>query len=112
MVQLIWTELALQDIDDIFRFNCTLSIKKAIAYSEEFIKAGDRLMLMPEMGPREPLLKQYDRNYRYVIVQRRYKLIYLFENQICSILMVWDCRRNPKQLEGSERFESSPDSED
>ena len=60
---------------------------------------------MPEMGPREPLLEKYDRNYRYVIVQRRYKLIYLYENQTCFILMVWDCRRNPKQLEGSARFE-------
>lgn len=61
---------------------------------------------MPEMGPKEPLLEQYNRNYRYVLVQRRYKLIYLYENETCSVLMVWDCRQNPQALENSDRFES------
>ena len=61
---------------------------------------------MPEIGPKEPLLEQYDKNYRYVLVQHRYKLIYLYENETCSILMVWDCRQNPNTLKDSERFES------
>ena len=61
---------------------------------------------MPEMGPKEPELEYLKRNYRYVLVLRTYKLIYLYENDVCSILMVWDCRQNPKRMKDSERFES------
>ena len=58
------------------------------------------------MGPSEPMLKHLKRNYRYVLVLSRYKLVYLYENNVCSILMVWDCKRNPKDLKKSERFKS------
>lgn len=105
MVQLIWSEPAQLDMEEIFRFNNALSPKMAIACAEELIKAGDRLKQMPEMGPVEPTFEHLKRNYRYVLVLRRYKLVYLYENGVCSILMVWDCRRNPEQLKGSPRFE-------
>lgn len=106
MVQLIWTAPARQDLEDIFRYYDALSHRVAVAYSEEILKAGDRLKQMPEMGPKEPNLEQLNRNYRFVLVLRRYKLIYLFEKEFCSILMVWDCRQNPKQMKNSDRFES------
>ena len=106
MAQLNWTEPARDDLEEIIRYYGNFSHKTALYYSEEILNAGDRLMLMPEMGPKEPLLEQYNRNYRYVLVQHRYKLIYLYENETCSILMVWDCRQNPSQLKDSERFES------
>ena len=106
MVQLNWTEPARDDLEEIIRYYGNFSHKTALYYSEEILKAGERLMLMPAMGPKEPLLEQYDKNYRYVLVQHRYKLIYLYENETCSILMVWDCRQNPNTLKDSERFES------
>ena len=104
MVQVNWATPARQDLADIFRYYITCSQQTAITYVEELIKAGDRLKLMPEMGPKEPSLEIKNRNYRYVIVLRRYKLVYLYENNICSILMVWDCKRNPKDLKVSSRF--------
>ncbi len=106
MAQLNWTEPARDDLEEIIRYYGNFSHKTALYYSEEILKAGDRLMLMPAMGPKEPLLEQYKRNYRYVVVLRHYKLIYLYENDVCSILMVWDCRQNPSQLKDSDRFES------
>ena len=105
MVSLIWTELAQRDLDEIFRYYDTISIKVAIAYSEEIIKAGDLLVFFPEMGPMEPVLCHLGRNYRYILVLRRYKLIYLFEDEVCSILMVWDCRESPELLKNSDRFQ-------
>ena len=105
MAQLNWSEPAWCDMEEIIRYYESLSHKTALFYSEELLNAGDRLMLMPEMGPKEPLLERYHRNYRYVLVLRRYKLIYLFEKETCSILMVWDCRQNPNLLENSDRFE-------
>ena len=35
-----------------------------------------------------------------------WKLIYLYEQDTCSILMVWDCKRNPEDLQNNSRFES------
>jgi len=106
MAQLNWSEPARRDMEEIIRYYESLSHKTALFYSEEILNAGDRLMLMPEMGPKEPLLEHLDRNYRYVLVLRRYKLIYLYENETCAILMVWDCRQTPKRLKDSDRFES------
>ena len=101
-----WTELARQDLEEVFQYYDILSHKVAISYSEELLKAADRLKQMPEMGPKEPNLEHLERNYRYVLVLRRYKLIYLYEKEVCSILMVWDCRQNPKLMKDSDRFES------
>ena len=104
MVQVIWTELAQLDFDEIFHYYDSFSSKVAISYSEEVIRTTDLLELFPEMGPQEPLLTHLERNYRYVLVFRRYKIIYLFENDVCSIMMVWDCREDPKSLLSSDRF--------
>lgn len=106
MVKVVWTSLARQDAESIFRYYNTLSHAFAESLMRELLDTSKRLQPMPEMGPKEPLLEQYHRNYRYVLVHHRYKLIYLFENQICSILMVWDCRQDPKLLEQNDRFVS------
>lgn len=47
-----WTEPARQDLEKIFQYYDTLFHKVAISYSEELLKAGDRLARMPEMGQR------------------------------------------------------------
>ena len=93
MVPLIWTEPARNDLESVFGYFNAISTKVAIHYSEEFIKAGDRLKIFPEMGPLEPSLEHLERNYRYV-----------FENEVCSILIIWDCKKNPKLLLYSDRF--------
>lgn len=106
MVKVILTPSAKDDMESIFLGIKDLSPSGAQAFKNEFVSAARRLKQMPEMGPKEPLLEHYHRNYRYVLVLHRYKLIYLYENETCSILMVWDCRQNPKRLKNSDRFES------
>ena len=107
MVKVIVTPSAIGDAKEIFGYyEACSSHHFAKQLLKEFIAYARRLEQMPEIGPVEPLLKQYHKNYRYVLVQRRYKLIYLYENDVCSILMVWDCRKNPKQLKKSDRFKS------
>ena len=100
MVKVVWTSSARQDVEAIFRYYDGFSHSFAKRLMEEFLDAARRLM------PMEPLLEQYNRNYRYIVVIRRYKLIYLYENETCSILMAWDCRQNPNSLKNSDRFES------
>jgi len=106
MVKVVLTPSAIEDVERIFRYLDAFSHLAAQTLKKEIVAAAKRLRKMPEMGPKEPVLEEFNRNYRYVLVLRRYKLIYLFENGVCSILMVWDCRQNPKRMKNSDRFES------
>ena len=101
---MIWTPLAQEDVQNIFNYYSGISNRVAQAIAEEIFDAANNLETMPEMGVKEQLFEHLHRDYRYLIVLRRYKLIYLYENLTCHILMVWDCRQNPELLKNSERF--------
>lgn len=108
MVKVIVTPVAIEDAKAIFSyFDACTSRSFSKRLLKEFVAYARCLEQMPEMGAVEPLLVHLGKNYRYVLVFRRYKLIYCFENEICSILMVCDCRQDPKQLKNSDRFKSS-----
>ncbi len=107
MVQVIWTPLAQKDVENIFRYYEGISNRVAQAIVEELFDAANNLETMPEMGAKELTFEHLHRNYRYLLVLRRYKLVYLYENQTCSILMVWDCRNNPNILLNSDRFSAN-----
>ena len=95
MAEVIITQSAQNDIKDIYQYYDLYSHQAAEKLMEEIFNAARRLKQFPEMGPKEPAFEQLERNYRYVLVMHRYKLIYLFENEVCSILMVWDCKAAP-----------------
>ena len=97
MVKVILTPFARDDAKSLFFYHYSFSQSAAQTL---------RLMLFPEMGPLEPSLEHLGRNFRYVLVQRRYKLIYLYENEVCSLLMIWDCKKNPRLLLSDDRFNS------
>ena len=90
-----FTPSAQNDAKDIYQYYDLYSHQAAEKLMEEIFAAVRRLEQFPEMGPKEPTLEQLGRNYRYVLVLRRYKLIYLLENDVCSILMIWDCKAAP-----------------
>ena len=106
MVRVIITPSAIVDAESIFRYYDVYSHRAADRFKQEIIDAVRRLKQMPEMGAKEPVLEHLNRNYRYVLVFRRYKLVYLYENNVCSILMVWDCRQNPQLMTAGPRFEN------
>ena len=104
MVEVILTSFARDDAENLFLYHFSFSPNVAQTLRKEIIMAAHRLRFFPEMGPLEPSLEHLERNYRYVLVQHRYKLIYLYESEVCSILMIWDCKKNPKLLLYSDRF--------
>ena len=107
MVKVMVTPSAIADAKGIFSYyEACFSHGFAQKLLKEFIAYARRLEPMPEMGAKEMMLAHLKQNYRYVLVFRRYKLIYLFEDNVCSILMVWDCKRNSKDLKNSSRFDS------
>ena len=100
MAQIIWTELARSDIENIFHYYETISSLLAETIVYEIFDSVYYLKKMPEIGAKEPLFSHLRRNYRYLVVRKRYKLIYLYENNK-FILMVWDCINNPELLRKS-----------
>lgn len=80
----------------------TWGIKVAKQFQEKVIKAERRLSMNPEMGPPEPLLANRLFEYRGIIIQKNFKLIYRIdkEKDFILILDVWDTRREPKTLAG------------
>ena len=100
MAQIIWTELARIDIENIFHYYETISSLLAETIVYEIFDSVYYLKKMPEIGAKEPLFSHLRRNYRYLVVRKRYKLIYLYENNK-FILMVWDCINNPELLRKS-----------
>ena len=70
----------------------------------EFIKSTDakieKICKFPESGTREPLLNDKEMNYRYVLIQKRVKLIYRYDEELRTIFIedVWNTKMLPEHL--------------
>lgn len=53
----------------------------------------------PQAGPIEPLLKGYDCEFRSLVVEKHYKLIYTVTDELIEIHAVWDCRQEGWHLQ-------------
>ena len=73
-------------------------------FVSEFAKKAeekiDRICKFPTSGTLEPLLKDEGLDSRYVLIQRRIKLIYRYdeEQQTIYIMDVWNIRMEPVHL--------------
>lgn len=56
-----------------------------------------RLTSFPESGL-EPLLKEYPIQYRAVLFDKRFKIIYFVDNDTVMVENFWDTTRSPKTL--------------
>lgn len=61
------------------------------------LKRVEILMNNPQAGPVEPLLAEYQGDYRY-LVEGNYKIVYLLNKSHVAILAVFDCRQNPEKM--------------
>ena len=48
------------------------------------------------MAPIEADLSDDDEGYRYLVVQKHFKIIYFVESDSIYIAAIWDCCRNPQ----------------
>ena len=55
----------------------------------------ETLKQSPEMGQEEPLLAGKKYTYRYVLIARQNKLIYIVKGDTIRIAALWDCRKEP-----------------
>jgi Plasmid stabilization system protein len=93
------TVLSKQTKKDIRKLYKYLSVRN-ISATERLIKSiFDRILLLeknPQIAPFE-LFIDSDIEYRSLVVSH-YKIIFLVDNDIITIVTIWDCRQNPYKL--------------
>ena len=57
-----------------------------------------RLLMFPESGTPEPLLRDRKLLYRFAIINDYYKLIYYIKGDVLRIAAFWDMRMHPNNL--------------
>lgn len=98
MIEIRWTETALNHLENIFdfyRFNATEKIAQKII--SEIIDSTESLKTNPKIGQKEQLLIDFNQTFRYII-SRHTKIIYRIENDIVFITHAFDTRQNPTKL--------------
>ncbi len=99
-MRIFWTETALNQFEDIFDF---YSIIANVTTARKIVSGlVDKTILLektPLIGSKEELLRNREKEYRY-LVEGKYKIIYWIGESEIIIASVFDCRQNPKKMEG------------
>ncbi|SFT87695.1 Plasmid stabilization system protein ParE [Algoriphagus locisalis] len=100
-LEVYWTDFAEQELFKIFNYykkEAGYTIAKKLIdgiYEEPFI-----LKTQPEIGQIEELLKDREREFRYLIYKNNFKIIYWLNNarNHIEIIDVFDVRQNPPKI--------------
>lgn len=95
-MKILWLEFAEEDLDSIYQFYADNNNKYfANRLYNQILDAADNLIHFPQMGPIEWDLSEKDEEYRSLLVQKYFKIIYFIEGEYIYIAAIWDCRQNP-----------------
>ena len=99
-IKILWSDSALAQLEEIFDYHKT---KASSAIARNLVRSIIQKALIlesnPFVGVKEPLLSDRPYEYRY-LVEKNYKIIYRFNDNLVRINTVFDCRQNPIKLEG------------
>ena len=99
MVKVLWLDQAREHVYDIYTYYCNhASVRVATDLKHEILSSTKQLKMFPHSGAPEPLAAESDKEYRYVLVRRTWKIIYYVEDNQCVVSCVWDTRNNPELL--------------
>lgn len=98
---IVWDDDAKIRLKDVIFYGVdNWGLKIARQFHENIIKTEKRLVMNPKMGHPEPLLLDKLFEYRSIIVQKNFKLVYRIdsEKEVLFIVDLWDTRREPTAL--------------
>lgn len=98
--KIIWSRYAESQLDEIFEYyKKEANPKVAKKLLKDLINESKKLIITPEIGQEEELLKHREIHYRYFLF-KNYKLIYSVdkENGFIKIADVFDTRQNPPKI--------------
>ena len=99
-LKVVWSDYAESQLDKIFKYYLeNAGYKVARTIIEKIINEPNKLLLNPEIGQEEELLKDRTDNYRYLICDN-YKIIYSIDQKksLLKISNVFDTRQNPVKI--------------
>jgi plasmid stabilization system protein ParE len=100
MVEIIWTERALDQLERAVRY---IKTERGVHYAsivlEKILSKTAVLANYPRCGQEEFLLKHKKSEYRYLMVFS-YKIIYKVSNEKITISRVFHTAQNPRKLKG------------
>lgn len=97
-IKILWSDSALTELEVIFDYyKAKASSDIARNLVKSIIQKTQILESNPFLGVKEPLLSERSFEYRY-LVEKNYKIIYRFNDNIIRINTVFDCRQNPAKL--------------
>jgi len=97
-LKLLFAPEALEDMETIFQYYVAQNETYAVELYNQIIEEAEQLQYFPQMAQKEELLMEYKEEYRSLVVQTKYKLVYFVENETVNIVAVFDCRQNPEKL--------------
>ena len=97
-LKLLFAPEALEDMENIYHYYAEQNETYAVDLYNQIIEKAEQLQYFPQMAAKEPLLEEYVEEYRSLLVQNNYKLVYFVENETVNIVAVFDCRQNPQKL--------------
>lgn len=95
----MWSDTSLIQLQEIFDYhNLRASVTVARKIVKGIVEKSILLEANPLIGIKEPLLADKAFEYHFFI-ENNYKIIYRFNDNIIRIVSIFDCRKNPKELE-------------
>lgn len=95
---IIWTNRALDTLDDIFEFYKEKSENAATKIVNRLYHSAKTLKTFPNAGVIETLLDEFPVCFRSFVVEKHFKLIYYVEGDCVYITEIWDTRQDPDRL--------------
>ena len=97
-MKLIWSIPATMQLENIYYFYSQKNIEAATNIYNDIIDEAETLTKFPKMAPIEPILEDYTRKYRSLVVRKHFKVVYRIEEETIYIAAVFDCRQDPQKL--------------
>lgn len=98
-MQVVWTPEAKQQLRNAVIYGVTTFGERVTArFVSEIEKNNERLASFPRAGKIELQLRDCEREYRCLVVRKRYKMIYFIEEETVFIVALWDTRCNPSRM--------------
>lgn len=98
MMKIIWSDTAVQHLEDIRTFYEDKSESAAIKICKKILDAADLLCKFPQIGVRESILEESPQDVRSFIVDKQFKIIYYIEGELIRIAAIWCCQQNDNKL--------------
>ena len=99
--KIIWSQFAKVQLRRIFNYHLSATSEQvALRLVEKITFCVNILKDNPQAGNREESLVTYPQGFRY-LVEGNYKIVYFTCENITTIVLVFDCRRDPAKLRES-----------